>query len=73
MCILNVAYVATRYFCVHNNFSSFVGHAEVVGLLVSAGADCTLKMGNLTIHDIAREFDHSHIADLLKSSIKMDV
>lgn len=40
------------------------GHKEVVELLLKAGADRSLKMGDLTPQDIARDFDHPEILEL---------
>ena len=38
-----------------------VGHTNVVVELLKAGADRTLKMGEMTAVDIARDFDHTDI------------
>ena len=37
----------------------------MVELLLAAGADCTLSMGDLTVYDIARDFGRDHILALL--------
>lgn len=42
------------------------GHREIVELLLKAGADISLKMGDLTPVDIARDFDHPEILNLLQ-------
>jgi len=42
------------------------GHKEVVESLLKAGADTTVKMGDLTPVDIARDFDHPEILQLLE-------
>lgn len=41
------------------------GHASVVDELLKAGADKTLKMGEMTPTDIAKDFDHTEILALL--------
>ncbi|WAQ97063.1 ANK3-like protein [Mya arenaria] len=46
------------------------GHAEIVGLLLKAGVDTSLKMGDLTPLDIARDFEHAEILELLTEHIK---
>ncbi|KAL4240026.1 hypothetical protein ACF0H5_000821 [Mactra antiquata] len=43
------------------------GHKDVVDLLLKAGADRTLKMGDMTAIDIARDFDHSELLQLLQT------
>jgi hypothetical protein len=43
------------------------GHKGVVKALVTAGADSTLKMGDLSAADIARDFDHRDLFVLLLS------
>lgn len=42
------------------------GHFDVVELLLKAGTDTSLKMGDLTAVDIAREFEHPDILTLLQ-------
>ena len=42
------------------------GHTSVVDELLKAGADRTLKMGDMTPVDIARDFDHTEILALLE-------
>ena len=41
------------------------GYKDVVELLLAAGADCMLKMGELTGYDIARDFGHDDIKAVL--------
>ncbi|KAL8593305.1 hypothetical protein ACOMHN_009958 [Nucella lapillus] len=41
------------------------GHKKVVEALLAAGADPTLKMGDLTATDMARDFNHRHLLTLL--------
>lgn len=42
------------------------GHLEIVRLLLSAGADQSMKMGNLSAIDVAREFGQEEILELLE-------
>lgn len=44
------------------------GHKEITDLLLKAGANTFLKMGDLTPQDIAKEFDHPDIMELFQSS-----
>lgn len=53
--------------CYTCNFVFISGHKEVVHLLLKAGADTTIKMGDLSPHDIARDFDHPEILELFQS------
>ena len=50
-------------------FILVAGHVEVAELLMKAGADCALKMGDLSAVDIARDFDHTAIHNLLTGEI----
>jgi ankyrin repeat protein len=43
------------------------GHKDVVQLLLKAGASTTLKMGDLSPVDIARDFDHPEILELFET------
>lgn len=43
------------------------GHMYVVEVLVTAGANTNLKMGNLTAYELAVEFEHDDIADFLNT------
>ena len=45
----------------------YLGHKDVAELLLKSGADKTLKMGDLTPVDIAREFDHPDLLDILQA------
>lgn len=44
------------------------GHLEIVRLLLSNGADRSMKMADLTAHALAEQFGHNDIAELLSSS-----
>ena len=41
------------------------GYKDVVELLLAAGADHMVKMGELTANDIARDFGHDDILAVL--------
>ncbi|CAC5402293.1 unnamed protein product [Mytilus coruscus] len=43
------------------------GHKDVVKLLILANADLSLKMGDLTAVDIARDFGHSELLELFQT------
>ena len=43
----------------------FLGHKEVVKILLQAGASTKLKMGDLSPLDIARDFGHEEILSLM--------
>ena len=47
-------------------FCYISGHTNVIDELLKAGADRTLKMGDMTPVDIARDFDHTEILALLE-------
>lgn len=53
------------------NFDALIdlcaGHRKVVEMLIAAGADPTLKMGDLTAADIAKDFNHQDLLSLLRS------
>lgn len=44
-----------------------VGHKDVVELLLKAGADKHLQMGDVSALDIARDFEHPEILELLNA------
>lgn len=41
----------------------------IVETLVKAGADVTLRMGDLTVAAIARDFDNLDIAEFIESKV----
>lgn len=43
------------------------GHKEIVQLLLKGGADTSMKMGDLSPVDIARDFDHPEILEFFQS------
>ena len=48
----------------------FSGHEHVVEMLLVAKADPTVLMGDLTPLDIARDFDHDNIVNLIEVHLK---
>ena len=54
------------FFLVKFVFCYISGHTNVVDELLKAGAARTLKMGDMTPVDIARDFDHTEILALLE-------
>lgn len=44
------------------------GHLEIVRVLLSNGADRSMKMADLTAHALAVQFGHNDIAELLSSN-----
>lgn len=48
-------------------FLHISGHKDVVKLLILANANLTLKMGDQTAVDIARDFGHHELLELFHS------
>ena len=51
---------------VYINLIVLSGHEEVVRILLSNGASVSLKMGDLSVCDLAREFARTDILQLLQ-------
>ena len=47
------------------------GHRQVVQALIAAGADSSLKMGDLTAMDIAKDFGHLELLQYLWQTLTM--
>ena len=44
------------------------GHKSVAEVLIQAGADLNTRMGDLSVTDIARDFGHAEILDMLDNN-----
>jgi len=63
--VTNIERSIVVHLCIVHIFVSLLGHKQVAELLLKAKASTTVKMGDLTPVDIARDFDHHEIYRLL--------
>ena len=64
-----VQHINTKYTLL-NLFEIILGHEHVVEMLLVAKADPTLLMGDLSPLNIAKDFGHDSIHNLIKEYIK---